>query len=122
MSTLGNIVWLVLGGFLAALGYFIGGVLLCITIIGIPFGIPCFRLAGAVLTPFGKSVIPTPRGGGCLSTVLNLLWIIVVGWELVLVHLFFGILFAITIIGIPFAQQHFKLVTVALLPFSYKLE
>lgn len=122
MTLLGNIVWFIFGGVFAAIGYLLGGLILCITIIGIPFGLVAFQLAGAVLTPFGKHVEAKPGGEGCLALVFNILWLVLFGWEIALVHLFFGLLLAITIIGLPFAQQHFKLVPVALFPFSYRLK
>ncbi|PJF20716.1 MAG: YccF domain-containing protein [Phototrophicales bacterium] len=121
MSLLGNIIWLILGGFLAGLGYIIGGLALCITIIGIPLGLKAISFGFTVMTPFGKSVQPTEGGEGCLALVFNILWLVLFGWEIALVHITFGIAFGITVIGIPFAIQHFKLVPVALLPFSYKL-
>lgn len=122
MSLLGNILWLIFGGFLAVLGYVIGGIVMCLTIVGIPFGVAAFRMAGASFAPFGKTAYSEPGGGGCLSLVFNILWIVLFGWEIALVHITFGIILAITIVGLPFAQQHFKLLPVALLPFSYRLE
>lgn len=122
MTALGNVLWLILGGFLAALGYWLGGILLCLTIIGIPFGLKCIRIGTMVLLPFGKHVSPTPRGEGCVALFFNVLWLILFGWEIALTHLIGGVIFAITIIGLPLARQHFKLVPVALFPFSYRLE
>ncbi len=122
MSLVGNILWLVFGGFLAALGYLIGGIILCLTIVGIPFGLAAFRMAGASLMPFGKSVHSQPGGEGCLPLVFNILWLVLFGWEIALVHIVFGVILAVTIIGLPFAQQHFKLLPIALLPFSYRLD
>lgn len=121
MSLIGNIIWLIFGGFFAGLGYIIGGIALCITIIGLPLGLKAIRFGFTVMSPFGKSVQPTDRGTGCLSTVFNVLWLLLFGWEIALIHIGFGVAFAVTIIGIPFAMQHFKLVPVALFPFSYKL-
>jgi uncharacterized membrane protein YccF (DUF307 family) len=121
MSIIGNIIWAVFGGFVTALGYVIGGVVLCLTIVGIPFGLQAFRLAWASLAPFGKSVTPNDDGLGCLAQIFNLIWIIFFGWEIALVHLVFGVLFTVTIVGIPFGKQHFKLVAVALFPFSYRM-
>ena len=121
MSLLGNIIWLIFGGFLAGLGYIIGGVVLCLTIIGLPLGLKAIRFGFMVMVPFGKSVQPTGGGDGCLALVFNILWLVLFGWEIALAHIAFGIVFGITIIGIPFAIQHFKLVPVALFPFSYKL-
>jgi uncharacterized membrane protein YccF (DUF307 family) len=122
MSLLGNIIWLIFGGLIAALGYLIGGLALCLTIIGIPFGIASFQLAGAVLAPFGKEVRQTPTGSGILALIFNVLWILLFGWGIALAHIVSGIILCVTIIGIPFGIQHFKLILVALLPFTYKLE
>jgi uncharacterized membrane protein YccF (DUF307 family) len=121
MSLIGNIIWLVFGGFFAGLGYIIGGLVLCITIIGLPLGLKAIGFGFAVMSPFGKSVQPTESGDGCLAMVFNILWLVLFGWEIALLHLGFGLAFAVTIIGIPFALQHFKLVPVALFPFSFKL-
>lgn len=121
MSLLGNIIWLLFGGLFAALGYAIGGLLLCLTIIGIPFGLASLRMASDVLAPFGKTVTSQPTGQGGLATVFNILWLVLFGWEIALAHVLGGIVLAITIIGLPFARQHFKLVPVALFPFSYRL-
>lgn len=122
MSLIGNIIWIIFGGLPAAIGYALGGISLCISIIGIPFGIASFKLAFEVLTPFGKEVVPQPRGSGCIATAFNLIWLLIFGWPIALVHLIFGVIFFVTIIGIPFGRQHFKLVTLALFPFSYRLE
>lgn len=122
MSLIGNILWIVFGGFLACLGYLLGGLILCLTIVGIPFGLQCFRLAGAVLAPFGKTVVKVPREDGVLGMVFNLLWILVFGWTIAVSHLASALACAVTIIGIPFALQHVKLVVVALLPFGHKLD
>jgi uncharacterized membrane protein YccF (DUF307 family) len=112
---------LIFGGFFAALGYFIGGIALCITIIGIPFGLKAFRFAGAAFAPFGKEIEETQGGQGLLAWIFNIIWLILFGWEIALIHIGFGIVLAITIIGLPFAKQHFKLIVVALFPFSYRL-
>ncbi len=121
MSLIGNIIWLLFGGFFAALGYAVGGLILCVTIVGIPFGLVSLRMAGDVLMPFGKTITPKPAGQGCLATAFNIIWLVLFGWEIALAHIAGGIVLAITIIGLPFAQQHFKLVPVALFPFSYEL-
>jgi uncharacterized membrane protein YccF (DUF307 family) len=121
MNLIGNLIWLVFGGFFAALGYFFGGFLLCCTIIGIPFGVQCFKLAGLVLWPFGKQVLSTDSATGCLSPLFNIVWLICGGLYTALVHLFFGIILAITIIGLPFAQQHFKLIPISLMPFGKRV-
>ncbi|MBR6415623.1 MAG: YccF domain-containing protein [Bacteroidales bacterium] len=122
MSFLGNILWLVLGGALVAGIYVIIGLLFCITIIGIPFGVQLLKLAGLALWPFGKDVKTKPGEPGCLSVVMNVLWILLGWWEIALVHLFFGILCCITIIGIPFGKQHFKLMLLGATPFGVTYE
>lgn len=122
MSLIGNIIWLIFGGFLAGLGYILGGLLMCLTIIGIPFGLKAIRLGVANMAPFGKEVVQTSEDGGCLQFVFSIIWILLFGWEIAIAHVVSGVVLAITIIGIPFAKQHFKLVPVALLPFIYDLE
>ena len=121
MSVIGNIIWLIFGGLLAALGYIIGGFLVCLTIIGIPFGIQSMKLGVAMLTPFGKEVMQEKREGGCLLLVFDLVWVVLFGWEIALAHLAGAFFLAITIVGIPFAIQHVKLVPVALFPYQFKL-
>ena len=121
MNFLGNIIWLIFGGLLAALGYVVGGLALCITIIGIPWGLQCFKIAGLVLLPFGKKVISDSTNTGCLSTFCNLIWIVFGGLYTALVHLFMGLLLYITIIGIPWGRQHFKLLEISLMPFGKKI-
>lgn len=121
MNTLGNIIWLLFGGLIAALGYLLGGAVLCLTIIGIPFGLQCFKLAAFVLWPFGRAAVSTPSSGGCLNTLMNIIWILCGGLWVALTHVVFGLLLFITIIGIPFARQHFKLVEVSLMPFGKRL-
>lgn len=118
MNLLGNLIWLVFGGFLAALGYIFGGFVLCVTIIGIPWGLQCFKLASVVLWPFGKKIVPKEGGAGCLSLFCNIVWLIFGGWYTALIHLVFAAILFITIIGIPFARQHMKLMELSLLPFS----
>jgi len=118
MSLLGNIVFFIFGGFAIFLGYLLGGIVLCLTIIGIPFGIQCFKLAGGVLAPFGREVRETEPPGGPLALIMNIMWIILPGLELAIMHLFLAAFFAITIIGIPIAAQHIKLLPLALLPFG----
>ncbi|RYY96163.1 MAG: YccF domain-containing protein [Chitinophagaceae bacterium] len=121
MNLLGNIIWLVFGGLFTALGYIIGGFLLCCTIVGIPWGLQLFKLAPAVLAPFGKQIVSEPTGGGCLALFCNIVWILFGGLGLAIGHIVLGILFFITIIGIPFARQHFKLVEVSLMPFGKRV-
>ena len=122
MSLLGNILWILLGGFLVSLEYIAGGIALCLTIIGIPFGIQCFKLAVLALLPFGREITSEPSSSGCLSTFFNILWILIGGIWICITHLALAILFAITIIGIPFAKQHMKLATLALTPFGKSIQ
>ena len=123
MRTLLNVLWLILGGgIIIALEYFIGAVLLCATIVGIPFGVQCFRMAGLSLWPFGKEIDRDPRtSSGCLSVVLNAFWLLVAGIWIFLSHITLGIGLAVTLIGIPFALQHFKLAVLSLVPFGARI-
>jgi len=121
MSLLGNLVFFVFGGFIIFLGYVLGGILLCLTIIGIPFGLMCFRLAGSVLAPFGKEVCETEPPGGALTMIMNILWIILPGLELAVFHLVMALIFALSIIGLPIAAQHLKMTRLALLPFGFEV-
>jgi uncharacterized membrane protein YccF (DUF307 family) len=121
MSFIGNLIWLIFGGFLAGLGYILGGLVLCLTIVGIPFGLQSMRLGVATLAPFGKEVVEEESGTGFLRMVFNVIWILLFGWEIAIAHLVGGLILAITIIGLPFAKQHFKLIPVALFPFSFAL-
>ena len=116
MKTIGNILWLIFGGILLWLFWIIAGILCCITLIGIPFGIQCFKLAGLSLWPFGTEITYGNMGVG--SLLGNILWLILIGWELALAHVFVGLFFCITIIGIPFGLQSFKLAQLALFPFG----
>lgn len=119
MSFIGNIIWLVFGGILGAIAWLIAGLLLCVTIIGIPFGLQCFKIAGFVLWPFGREV--EIGNFGAFGLVLNILWIALLGWELAVFHFVVGAVFCITIIGIPFGLQHFKLSLLGLVPFGARI-
>jgi len=119
MSLLGNLVFFVFGGFIIFLGYVLGGILLCLTIIGIPFGLMCFRLAGGVIAPFGREVRDTKPPGGAVSLIMNIIWIILPGLELAIMHLLLALFFLLTIVGYPLAVQHMKLVPMALMPFGH---
>ena len=119
MKLLGNIIWLVFGGFEAAVCWLIVGILWCITIIGIPVGLECFKAAGLVLWPFGKEVV---YEGGAMSCLVNLLWLVFGGLALATAHFFIGIIYCITIIGIPFGMQHFKLAKLAFCPVGAKVQ
>jgi len=118
MKTLGNIIWVLFGGIFIAIEYLLGSVALMITIIGIPFGLQSLKLAEVALWPFGKKVKQRESASGCLSLLMNVIWFFVGGIPIVLTHLLFGILFYITIIGIPFGNQHFKLMKLAFTPFG----
>ncbi len=118
MRILGNIIWLIFGGLITALEYLISSIVMMITIVGIPFGIQTLKLAGLALWPFGKRVVTHDRSNGCLYIIFNVIWILVGGIWISLTHLLFGVLLFITIIGIPFAKQHFKLASLALTPFG----
>lgn len=121
MKFLGNILWFVFGGFLVSLYYFVIGLLFCITVIGIPFGLQLIKLAGFALWPFGHEILSDTNDGGCLSIVMNIIWILVGGIEIAMLHLTFGAFLCITIVGIPFGLQHFKMALLALIPFGKKI-
>lgn len=121
MSVIGNIIWILCGGLIAALEYMVGGVLMCLTIVGIPFGFQLFRLGLLALLPFGQTSVVEPRETGCLSTVMNIIWILIGGVWISLTHLGFGLLLCITIVGIPFGMQHFKLMSMAFTPFGRRI-
>ncbi|MFC0625589.1 YccF domain-containing protein [Kribbella deserti] len=115
MRTLLNLIWLVLAGFWLAVGYVIAGVICCVLIITIPFGIASFRIAGYALWPFGRTVVDR-RTAGAGSVIGNVIWLIFAGWWLALGHLVTGIALLVTIIGIPLALANFKLIPISLLP------
>lgn len=121
MSPILNIIWFILGGFIVFFAYLLGGIILCITIIGIPFGIQCFKLSVLGVAPFGREIRETEPPGGAISIIMNIIWILLPGLELALIHLFLALFFAITIIGIPFAVQHLKMTRLALVPFGFKV-
>ncbi len=118
MRTIGNVLWFVLAGVWLAISYAVAGLLLCITIIGIPFGIQAFKLAGFVLWPFGRAVVVSSRQTGLLEVLFNLIWLVLFGWGIFVVHIVSGVVLCITIIGIPFGIQSFKLSVLALWPFG----
>lgn len=118
MKILGNIIWLLFGGIIIAIEYFIASIALMVTIIGIPFGIQTLKLGILALWPFGAEARMDVRASGCLYVLMNILWLILGGLAIVLSHAFFGLLLCITIIGIPFGMQHFKLAAIALSPFG----
>ncbi len=118
MRVLGNIIWLILGGLLLALAWFLIGAILCVTIIGIPFGLQCFKIGRVAFLPFGKDIdinfMSHPIG--------NVIWVILVGWGLFTSYLTLTIVYGITIIGIPFAMQTFKLAVVGLVPMGAEIK
>ena len=115
MSILGNLIWFILGGFLSGLSWLVCGLLWCVTIVGIPVGVQCFKFAKLSCCPFGKEVV---WSSGAVSLIVNILWIVLSGVPLAIEHLGIGLIFCITIVGIPFGLQHFKLAKLALMPFG----
>ena len=122
MTLLGNLVWIVFGGLFLSIAYLLLGVVYCVTIIGIPIGLQLFKMASLSLSPFGRTIRDKEDGMGCLSMFLNVLWIVFGGIEMAMSHAVVGLLFCITIVGIPFGVQHFKLALLALLPFGKEIE
>ena len=118
MKLLGNILWLILGGLLVALIYFLVGIIMCITVVGIPFGLQLIKLGSYSLWPFGHQLVYRPNEPGCLSIVMNLIWILLGWWEIAIIHLACGILFCITIVGIPWGVQHFRMAINSIFPFG----
>jgi len=121
MRTIGNIIWFLCGGFMIAIEYFIASAILMITIIGIPFGLQTIKLGMLSLWPFGAKVRSHGENWGCFNLLMNIIWIIIGGFWISLTHLFWGIILCITIIGIPFGKQHFKLIRLALFPFGKEI-
>lgn len=122
MSLLGNILWIVLGGGLILfLEYVFSGLVLCLTIIGIPFGVQCFKISVLALVPFGRQVRRCPKSAGTLATIMNVIWILIGGIWIAATHVLFAVLCAITIIGLPFAKQHMKLAALSLVPFGAEI-
>lgn len=115
MGCLGNFLWFIFGGCLSGLSWFLAGCLWCITIVGIPVGVQCFKFAGLSFFPFGKEVT---YGGGAVSLLVNIIWLLVSGIPLAVEHVLLGCLLCLTIIGIPFGLQQFKLAKLALMPFG----
>ena len=121
VKTLGNIIWLLLAGLWLAIAYVIAGVLNCITVIGIPFGIQAFKLAGFALWPFGRMVVHRPDRAVALGCLGNVIWFVLGGFWLALAHLLTGVLLCLTIIGIPLGIADFKLAGLALAPFGKQI-
>ncbi len=120
MKTLLNLIWLVLAGFWLAVGYVVAGVICCVLIVTIPFGIASFRMANYVLWPFGRTVVDKPTAGA-MSTIGNVIWLIVAGWWLALEHILTGIAQCVTIIGIPLGIANFKMVPISLMPLGKQI-
>ncbi len=120
MRVILNVIWLVLAGLWMAIAYVLVGIVACILIITIPFGIASFRIANFVLWPFGRTTVPR-RDAGVGSLIGNIIWIILVGWELALMHLITGIALCITIIGIPLGLASFKLIPISLVPLGVQI-
>lgn len=118
MSLLGNIIWIVCGGFISFLLYMLGGLALCLTIVGIPFGMQCFKIGIATLAPFGRETFERHDANTPLRLLFNALWIVTFGFGIAVNHLFWAAVLAITIVGIPFAYQHLKLCLISLFPFG----
>jgi uncharacterized membrane protein YccF (DUF307 family) len=118
MKFLGNLIWLLFGGIIIAIEYLIGSLILMVTIIGIPFGLQTLKMAALAIWPFGRDTKVHDRASGCLYILMNVLWLLTGGLWIAATHAIFGILLCITIIGIPFGMQHFKLTAIALSPFG----
>lgn len=118
MTLLGNIIWMVFGGIFTALYWFIAGCLFSITIIGIPLGRQAFKMASLTLAPFGKTI---EYGGGAPSLIANIIWLVLAGLPMAVSYLLAGMFNCITIIGIPFGLQSFKMAKLSLLPFGARV-
>jgi len=118
MNFFGNLIWLIFGGIIISIEYFVGSIILMVTIVGIPFGLQTLKMASLALWPFGRDTRVQYRASGCLYIFMNVLWLFTGGLCIALTHLVFGVLLCITIIGIPFGLQHFKLTAIALSPFG----
>jgi uncharacterized membrane protein YccF (DUF307 family) len=118
MNFLGNLIWLIFGGLVIAIEYFVGSLVLMITIVGIPFGIQTLKMASLSLWPFGRDTVVQSRASGCLYIIMNIIWLLAGGIWIAITHAIFGAILCLTIIGIPFGLQHFKLTAIALSPFG----
>ena len=121
MKFLGNILWLIMGGLVVSLYFALMGMLFWMTVIGIPFGLQLIKMAGLALWPFGRDVHSDTNDGDCLAIIMNVIWIIFGGIEIALLHVGFGIACCLTIVGIPFGMQHFKMAILAFVPFGKKI-
>jgi uncharacterized membrane protein YccF (DUF307 family) len=121
MSFLGNVLWWIFGGLLVGLGYIVGGLGLCLTVVGIPFGLQSMKLGVATMSPFGKEIVEDGTAYNTIPLIFNVIWLVLFGWEIAIAHLTSALFLAITIIGIPFAKQHIKLIPLSLFPFGRDL-
>lgn len=119
LSLIGNVLWVIFGGFWTAIEWILGGLIMCLTIIGIPFGIQAFKIAGFAFWPFGREIRRGSTGIGKL--LLNIIWVLLGGWYIALGHIFAAIILTLTIIGFPFALQHLKLAGIAFAPFGSQI-
>ena len=118
MNLIGNLIWIICGGLFSAIGWWLAGILWCITIVGIPVSLQCFKMSSLSLNPFGKEVIDE---GGAVSCLLNIIWFFVSGLELAIGNFIIGCILCVTIIGIPFGMQFFKIARLALFPFGARI-
>ncbi|GAA2359544.1 YccF domain-containing protein [Nonomuraea africana] len=120
MRTILNVIWLVLAGIWLAIGYVIAGIICCVLIVTIPFGIASFRIAAYALWPFGRTVERDPDAGA-MSTIGNVIWLVFAGWWLALGHVITAIPLFLSIIGIPLGVANIKLIPVSLLPLGARI-
>ncbi len=118
MSTIGNILWFVFGGFFSGLSWLFSGLLWCMTVVGIPYGKQCFKFAEMSFCPFGREI---EYGGGAVSLLVNVIWVVFFGLEMALVNFMLGLLWCATIVGIPFGKQFFKIAKLSLMPFGAEI-
>ncbi|WP_239394457.1 YccF domain-containing protein [Frankia sp. CiP3] len=121
MRMVGNVFWLLFAGFELAVGYLVAGIVCCLLIVTIPFGIAAFRLAGYVVWPFGRVVVDQPGDAPVMLFLVNLLWFLIAGWWLAIGHLIFGLVLCVTVIGIPFGVASFKMVPLAIAPLGRRV-
>ena len=118
MNFLGNLIWFIFGGFISGMLWIINGLLWCFTIVGIPVGVQCFKFASLSFSPFGKEI---EYRDSMFSTLVNVIWIFLSGWEMALANIIIGLFFCLTIVGIPFGKQFFKLAKLSLFPFGAEI-
>ncbi|MEO1333373.1 MAG: YccF domain-containing protein [Myxococcota bacterium] len=121
MSLIGNLIWLVFGGLLSGLLYLFSGLLICLTVVGLPFGLRSMKMGLEILMPFGKELKELPDPNSPLRLVFNVIWLLLFGWEIAIQHALWALILAVTVVGMPFALQHLKLIPLALFPFGREL-